>query len=76
MPGLSFIALLKLGDRAYVMGIKYGDTPMGLRSRFKKWAAYQQTVRELSALGNRELSDLGINREEIHKVARQHINGL
>jgi len=49
---------------------------MGLRTSFKRWAAYQQTVRELSALGNRELDDLGINREEIHKVARRHADAL
>lgn len=33
---------------------------------------YSQTVRELSALNNRELNDLGISRGEIELVARQH----
>jgi uncharacterized protein YjiS (DUF1127 family) len=49
---------------------------MGIRKTFKKWAAYQQTVRELNALGNRELNDLGINRGDIQRVARQHADAL
>ena len=32
---------------------------MGIRKTLKKWAAYQQTVRELAALDNRQLNDLG-----------------
>ena len=45
---------------------------MGIRTTFKRWSAYQQTVRELQALNNRELNDLGIARADIAKVARQH----
>ena len=30
---------------------------MGIRQTLKNWAAYQQTVRELAALDNRQLSD-------------------
>lgn len=33
---------------------------------------YSQTKRELGALSNRELNDLGINRGDIELVARQH----
>jgi uncharacterized protein YjiS (DUF1127 family) len=45
---------------------------MGIRQTFKKWAAYQQTVRELNALDNRQLNDLGITRTDIQRVARDH----
>ena len=45
---------------------------MGIRQTFKKWAAYQQTVRELTALDNRQLTDLGITRTDIQRIARDH----
>ena len=49
---------------------------MGIRQTFKKWAAYQQTVRELNALDTRQLSDLGIARTDIQRVARDHARTL
>ena len=49
---------------------------MGIRQTFKKWAAYQQTVRELTALDNRQLTDLGISRADIQKIARDHARAL
>jgi len=49
---------------------------MGIRQTFKKWAAYQQTVRELTALDNRQLNDLGITRTDIQRVARDHARTL
>ena len=45
---------------------------MGIRTTLKKWAAYQQTVRELTALDNRQLNDLGISRTDITRIARDH----
>lgn len=45
---------------------------MDIRKTFRRWNAYQQTVRELNALDQRSLSDLGINRSEITRVARDH----
>jgi uncharacterized protein YjiS (DUF1127 family) len=33
---------------------------------------YRETVRELSLLSDRELTDLGISRFQIDSVARQH----
>lgn len=38
----------------------------------KRWTAYQQTVRELSALDRRQLEDLGITRSDIPRIARGH----
>jgi uncharacterized protein YjiS (DUF1127 family) len=49
---------------------------MGIRQTLKKWAAYQQTVRELAALDNRQLNDLGIVRTDINRVAREHARVL
>ena len=49
---------------------------MGIRQTLKKWSAYQQTVRELAALDNRQLNDLGISRTDISRVARDHADAL
>ena len=49
---------------------------MGFRNTLKKWAAYQQTVRELASLDNRQLNDLGISRTDIQRVARDHAKAL
>lgn len=49
---------------------------MGIRTTLKRWQAYQQTVRELGALDNRQLNDLGISRADIQKVARDHARVL
>ncbi|WP_417581619.1 DUF1127 domain-containing protein [Pelagibacterium sp.] len=49
---------------------------MGIRKTFQKWSAYQQTVRELNSLGNRELNDLGISRGDIERIARDHASQL
>ena len=43
----------------------------GLFASFKRARLERQTVRELSALSNRDLDDLGINRSMIKSVARQ-----
>lgn len=41
-------------------------------NRFVKEAKrYRSTVRELSALSDRELSDIGINRSDIYRVAHE-----
>ena len=49
---------------------------MGIRNTLRKWAAYQQTVRELAALDNRQLTDLGITRSDIQRIARDHARSL
>ena len=42
-----------------------------LKTRITAWKRYNRTVSELNALTNRELSDLGIARSDIQRVARQ-----
>ena len=49
---------------------------MDIRKTLRKWAAYQQTVRELNALDNRQLTDLGITRSDISRIARDHVSTL
>lgn len=49
---------------------------MNIRNTLRKWAAYQQTVRELAALDNRQLNDLGISRGDIQRIARDHASTL
>ncbi|UJQ95054.1 DUF1127 domain-containing protein [Mariluticola halotolerans] len=49
---------------------------MNFRKTIQKWAAYQQTVRELNALDNRSLNDLGISRGDIQRIARDHAGAL
>lgn len=45
---------------------------MGIRTVIRRWNAYQQTVRELNALDNRSLADLGIKRGDITSIAREY----
>lgn len=40
-----------------------------------KRAAFRRTVAELSALGDRELDDLGVNRWDIERVAARSVWG-
>lgn len=39
-------------------------------SKFRSYAKYQETYRELARLSPRELADLGINRADIPAIAR------
>ena len=44
---------------------------MNLIRNYRNWRRYRETVSELSRLSNRELSDLGIRRDDIPYVARK-----
>ena len=44
---------------------------MNLARTYNNWVKYRQTVTELGRMTNRELSDLGIARQDIRRVARQ-----
>jgi uncharacterized protein YjiS (DUF1127 family) len=44
-------------------------------SLFRTWWRYNENVRELSRLGDRELADIGIHRSEIQTVAWQSARG-
>ena len=42
---------------------------MNIRQKIAQFAQYQRTVRELNALDNRQLSDLGITKGDIKNIA-------
>ncbi len=44
---------------------------MSIRKTLQKWAAYRRTFRDLNALDSRSLDDIGINRGDIHRLARE-----
>jgi uncharacterized protein YjiS (DUF1127 family) len=39
---------------------------------YRVWRRYNQSVRELSRLGDRELADIGISRSQISSIAWEH----
>ena len=47
------------------------DLRKGLAQRLARYQAYRSTVRELHACSDRELTDMGIHRADIHAIARQ-----
>ena len=82
MPDVPFAPVLNVPELSYIsprrdrfLRIERRKS-MGIRQTFKKWAAYQQTVRELGALDNRQLTDLGITRADIQRIARDHARSL
>jgi uncharacterized protein YjiS (DUF1127 family) len=42
-----------------------------VKTRIERWKRYNRTVSELQGLNTRELSDLGIARTDIHRLARE-----
>ena len=44
-----------------------------IAAKIAAWRRYRDSVRELSRLSDRELSDLGIARSDIEFVARQSV---
>ena len=42
-----------------------------LYSRYRRWRRYRETLRELQGLTSRELNDLGIQRCDISRLARE-----
>ncbi len=40
-------------------------------SGIHRWLRYRETVRQLSGLSERQLSDIGVARHEIARIARQ-----
>jgi uncharacterized protein YjiS (DUF1127 family) len=44
-----------------------------LSRRYQRWRIYNRTVAELESLTNRDLSDLGIARSDIPRIARDAV---
>lgn len=43
-----------------------------ISSQVRRWARVRNTIKELSQLSDRDLSDLGISRSDIRSIARKH----
>ena len=43
---------------------------MTIRQKIADFVTYTRTLRELQALDNRQLADIGVNRSDIRAVAR------
>lgn len=50
---------------------RLSDLAMGLGQRRAQGQAYHTTVRELSAMSERDLTDIGIHRADIPTIAQQ-----
>jgi uncharacterized protein YjiS (DUF1127 family) len=48
---------------------------VSLFAAIRNWALYRRTVRELSDLNARQLSELGIHKSDIRRVAREAVYG-
>lgn len=46
-----------------------------VKTSYRKYAVYRHTLRELKALSDRELSDLGIHASMIDQIAREAAYG-
>ena len=44
---------------------------MSISTKLRFWRTYRRTVTELQGMTDRQLSDLGIGRSEINRIARQ-----
>jgi uncharacterized protein YjiS (DUF1127 family) len=63
---------LALSKATKVKSIQRGMTMFeSLKTRYASWKRYSRTVSELESLSNRELSDLGISRFDIPRLARE-----
>lgn len=46
---------------------------MNVIRNYRNWRRYRETVSELKRLSNRDLSDIGMKREDIRQIAREAI---
>jgi uncharacterized protein YjiS (DUF1127 family) len=69
------ISSLQADDRRHYLSFdernEEMEGQMNLIRNYRNWRRVRETVNELNRLSNRELADLGINRAEIERVARQ-----
>jgi uncharacterized protein YjiS (DUF1127 family) len=71
-PARPYVSAIKLtGSAATGASIRERGTVMfaSIVRFVREWKRYNTSVRELSALGDRELADIGINRSEIPSIA-------
>ncbi len=56
--------------------VAHGDSALagriaGLVARWRAWRSYRSTVAALAQLSDAELTDIGLTRGDIHRVARR-----
>lgn len=51
----------------------FSDYFKSLKARYTRYQSYRATVNELSALSDKELQDIGMNRGMIHSVAMEAV---
>ena len=73
MPLQTIIFLLSRRKPAQVLASKTlgKGLTMNITRSYNNWRKYRQTVSELGRMTTRELHDLGIDRSDIHRVARE-----
>lgn len=54
---------------------RFANVLAGMKAAYQRRRTYDQTLRELSALSDRDLSDLGMHRSMISEVARKAAYG-
>jgi uncharacterized protein YjiS (DUF1127 family) len=65
-PYFPFRTIIPVTDRRKTRGkIMFASMVRFIR----EWRHYNQSLRELSRLGDRELADIGISRSDLHRVA-------
>jgi len=67
----SYIALVAAATRSRNRKKTMTRKTNTLYDRFRRWRRYRDTVRELQGLSTHELNDLGINRVDISRLARE-----
>lgn len=64
------VYLLITTAQIYIQRIEQEELKMNIRQKIAQFAQYQRTMRELNALDNRQLNDLGITKGDIKNIAR------
>lgn len=70
MLGTRKMAVITTNAQARPVETSAGAVATGFAQNFMSWIAYRRTKAALSALTDRELSDIGISRSEIAAIAR------
>ncbi len=71
---MAYAASGSRADRAEITG-RLSATLKNIGVRFDQYRVYRRTHAELSALSNRDLADLGINRSMITSIATEAAYG-
>jgi uncharacterized protein YjiS (DUF1127 family) len=73
-PPPAYLSTIEAGQRVPVQTIRSGKgkgADMNLVRSYGNWRRYRETCSELNKLTSRELSDLGIARSDIPRLARE-----